>query len=330
MKSWFLFFALILLSFVVRAKDFSVSDHYNGKTFFNPGQNQLLSFWDVLKWKMNGSASVWPEHIANKTYALPKIEPSQRAIITFVNHATFLIQLNDLTILTDPMFSNRAGPFSFMGPARIREPGVKMDELPAIDVVVISHNHYDHLDLESLRVLDAKFHPLFLVPLGNRILLEEAGLQNIQELDWWEERTVKQTKIVSTPVQHWSARGLFDKNKSLWGGYFIQSPAFKAYFGGDTGYSSHFTDTQKRLGSPDVAMLPIGAYSPDYLMQINHMNPEEAIQAHKDLRPLYSFGMHFGTFPLTDEEINEPVERLQKAQVENFLILDHGESKFFN
>ena len=329
MKTWLLIFALILISFAVRAKAFPVSDHYNGKIFYNPGQNQLLSFWEVLKWKMNGSASIWPDHVANKNYTLPKIEPSHRAIITFVNHATFLIQLKNLTILTDPMFSNRAGPFSFMGPARVREPGIRIDELPPIDVVVISHNHYDHLDLESLKILDAKFHPLFLAPLGDRPLLEEAGLQNIQELDWWDERVVKQTKIVFTPAQHWSARGLFDKCKSLWGSYFIQSQEFKAYFGGDTGYSSHFAETQKRLGSPDAALLPIGAYSPDYLMQINHMNPEEAIQAHKDLKAIYSFGMHFGTFPLTDESINEPVERLRTGQIENFLVLDHGESKVF-
>lgn len=329
MKFLILLLALTLISFGGKAQEYPVSDHYDGKVFFNPEKNQLISFWDVLKWKMNGSAVVWPDQVPNKNYPLPKLTSEQRAIVTFINHASFLFQLKELNVLTDPIFSDRASPFSFMGPKRVRSPGLKIEELPKIDVVIISHNHYDHLDLASLTALDAKFHPLFLVPLGDEKLLKEAGIQNVREMDWWEEQTIRDYRIVFTPAQHWSARGAFDKCESLWGSYFILSSTFKAYFGGDTGYSTHFAKIRERLGAPDLALLPIGAYMPAELMQINHMNPQEAVVAHRDLNSGFSIGMHFGTFPLTDEGLNEPVERLKKMDIDNFLILDHGESRSF-
>ena len=322
-----LFFLLITIS--AQAKTYPVSDHYDGKVFFNPEKNQLISFWEVLKWKLNGDAVAWPDSLPNQTYVLPKLAADQRAIVTFINHASFLIQLKNLNVLTDPIFSERASPFSFMGPKRVRLPGLKLDELPKIDVVIISHNHYDHLDLPSLVALDAKYHPLFLVPLGDEELLKEAGIQNVREMDWWQEQVVQEHKIIFTPAQHWSARGAFDKCESLWGSYFIISDNFKTYFGGDTGYSSHFSNIRLRLGSPDLALLPIGAYKPQNLMQVNHMGPDEAVKAHRDLNSAFSIGMHFGTFPLTDEGINEPVDEFKKTQVEYMVTLDHGESKSF-
>ncbi|MCE9501338.1 MAG: MBL fold metallo-hydrolase [Leptospira sp.] len=318
---------LVMLTRGVQA--YPVSDHYDGEKFFNPEANVHLTLWDILKWKMEMNAAKWPEHLANKNYPLPVISPTQRAVVTFINHATFLLQLPDLNVLTDPIFSQRPSPIRFMGPKRVREPGVLLEQLPQIDVVVISHNHYDHMDLDSLKNLDAKFHPLFLVPLGDEKLLKEAGIQNVREMDWWQEQVVKEHKIVFTPSQHWSGRGIFDRCKSLWGSYFILSPDFKTYFAGDTGHSSHFSNIKLRLGSPDLALLPIGAYNPTYLMKVSHLSPEEALMAHDDLGSSFSLGMHFGTFQLTDEPIEEPVERLKKAGRENFVVLDQGDSKIF-
>lgn len=323
----YLLLMLILGFSVAEAKEYPKSDHYDGKVFFNPTQNQLHSFWDVIKWKATAEDNQWPDQVPNKAYPLPVRSPEQRAVVTFINHATFLLQLQDLNVLTDPIFSERASPLTFMGPKRVRAPGLALEELPKIDVVIISHNHYDHLDIESIKSLDAKYHPLFLVPLGNEKLLKEAGVQFVKEMDWWEEHTVREHKFIFTPAQHWSARGLFDKCETLWGSFFIQSPNFKSYFGGDSGYASHFANIRLRLGAPDLSLLPIGAYAPQYFMKVNHLTPEEAVQSHKDLNSALSIGMHFGTFPLTDEKIEEPTERLKKTGVETFITLDQGESK---
>jgi len=325
-----LFLLIILgLPFSAHSKQYPKSDHYDGKKFFNPTENQLHSFWDLIKWKLSAEDNQWPDHIPNKTYPLPVLATDKRAVVTFINHATFLLQLKDLNLLTDPIFSERASPFRFMGPKRVREPGLKLEELPKIDVVIISHNHSDHLDLESLKILDGKFHPLFLVPLGDEKLLREAGLQNIREMDWWQEHIIREHKITFTPAQHWSARGPFDQCESLWGSYFIQSPNFKSYFAGDSGYASHFSNIRLRLGAPDLSLLPIGAYDPQYFMKVNHMTPEEAFQAHQDLSSAFSIGMHFGTFSLSDEKVNGPSERLKKLDQDVFMTLDQGDSKVF-
>jgi L-ascorbate metabolism protein UlaG (beta-lactamase superfamily) len=215
----------------------------------------------------------------------------------------------------------------------VRRAGLEIEELPKIDVVLISHNHYDHLDLESLKRIDRKFHPIFLVPLGDDKLLTQNGIQNVWPMDWWEDFKVKDTSITFAPTQHWSARGLFDKCESLWGSFFIKSPDLSIYFAGDTGLASHFKQIRERLGRPDLALLPIGAYEPRYFMKVNHMNPEEAVLAHLDLSRPVSIGMHFGTFPLADEAYDEPPQRLKealiKAQIpgEEFSLLDHGQSK---
>jgi L-ascorbate metabolism protein UlaG (beta-lactamase superfamily) len=323
-------FNILLLCFCLSTwAKYPLSDHYNGDTFFNPGHHEMKSFWDVLKWKLTTEATPWPESVPHQHFPFPQYHPDLKAIVTFVNHATFLLRYDGLTVLTDPIFSQRASPVRFAGPKRVREPGVSLDQLPAIDVVMISHNHYDHLNLESLKHIDEKFHPLFLVPLGDEELLKKAGIQNVREMDWWEEQQVKEHTIVFTPAQHWSARGLFDKCKSLWGSFFIKSSKFKTYFAGDTGYGKHFKMIQERLGTPDLSLLPVGAYEPRYFMKFSHMNPEDAVLAHQDLQSTYTLGMHFGTFQLTDESIDEPVTKLKSMQVENFTALDFGESKIF-
>lgn len=328
---------IVLFSFasLVHSGPYPKSDHYDGSRFFMPNGVGLKSFWDVIKWKWETDPSKWPEEVANSNYKLPKLEAG-KGIVTFINHATFLVQLPGLTILTDPIFSQRAGPFESFGPVkRVRPPGLDLELLPPVDVVLISHNHYDHLDLDSLKKIDARFRPLFLVPLGDEMLLKDEGLQNVREMDWWSEQKVKESIITFTPVQHWSARGLFDKNKSLWGGHFISTPELRIYFAGDTGYTPYFLETRKRLGSPDIALLPIGAYGPRWFMREIHMNPEDAVMAHMDLEAGVSFGMHFGTFQLSDEAYDAPLKDLKMAREkyrvpeDKFRVLDFGESWSF-
>lgn len=321
----------LLLSFDTPAKEYPLSDHYDGEKFFNPEGHDLKSFWDLLTWQFSGDSIDWPESVPNSNYQLPPLE-NKKGVVTFINHATFLIQLPGITILTDPIYSERTSPFKFMGPKRVREPGIPFEMLPSIDIVLISHNHYDHLDLETLKQLDDKYHPLFLVPLGDEKLLKNADIQNVKELDWWDEVKVKDLNVTFTPAKHWSARGLFDKCDSLWGSYMLDQLDSKIYFAGDTGYGSHFLKIKKQMGAPHIALLPIGAYEPRWFMKAFHMNPEEAVQAHLDLESLLSFGMHLGTFKLTDEGYADPVKDLQAGRKklgvnsEKFQVLDQGQS----
>ncbi len=329
---WALIFLLCIKIFSAIAEiSGSKSDHFDGKHFFNPGHDDKNSFFDLLKWQFTSRPAKWPENVSNKDYPAPILPEGKKATFTFINHATFLIQTPQVTFLTDPVFSERVSPVKFAGPKRARLPGVSLDKLPAIDVVIISHNHYDHMDLESLKAIDLKFHPLFIVPLGNREFLLKEGLQNVVELDWWKDQQVKNTLITFTPSLHWSSRSLWDKYETLWGSFFISIDGFKFYFGGDSGYADHFRDIKMRLGAPDVALLPIGAYGPRWFMKKHHMNPAEAIMAHKDLEAGTSFGMHFGTFQMTDEGIDDPVKALQKSlgEIKNFQVLDQGEGASF-
>lgn len=326
-----LFLTITLAGWLVSAKsNFPKSDHFNGKTFFNPNFHGEKGFFDLLKWQLTADRATWPEKIENKNY--PRVElKNQKAVFTFIGHATYLIQTPGVTILTDPHFSERASPVGFAGPKRVRRPGIEIDQLPKIDVVLISHNHYDHLDVGSLKTLHKNFHPLFLVPLGDKELLENEGIDNVQEMDWWQDVLVKETKISFVPTHHWSARGFFDKCESLWGGYFITTSNAKFYFGGDSGYDTHFTQTREKLGSPDLSLIPIGAYEPRWFMKEHHMNPEEAVQAHLDLESKLSLGIHLMTFQLTDEAFDAPVQALELAKSklsnpQSFRVLDVGES----
>ena len=314
------------------ADDYPKSDHYDGSKFFNLEATSDKSFFQVLKWKLTSSPEEWPELVENKNFPTPVLDPRDRSILTFINHATYLITLPGLNILTDPVFSERVSPVNFAGPKRVRRPGIEFENLPPIQVVLISHCHYDHMDKESLLRLETKYHPLFLVPLGEEPRLRDWGLANVKELDWWQEHKVQETVITMTRVQHWSSRTLWDKRETLWGGFYIQSPSASIYFAGDTGYGNHFTETKLKLGSPDVALLPIGAYEPRWFMKEMHMNPQEAVQAHLDLGAKVSLPMHFGTFQLTDEGFHEPVENLKSAlekkslPSESFPVLEQGQS----
>jgi L-ascorbate metabolism protein UlaG (beta-lactamase superfamily) len=254
------------------------------------------------------------------------------AVVTFIGHATFLIQTAAGNILTDPMYSERAGPLNIAGPRRVREPAVPFDDLPPIAVVLLSHNHYDHCDVRTLGKLARRFDPLVVTPLGNGALIRSAGIRRVEELDWWQDAKAAGLPVTSTPAQHFSARGPLDRNRALWSGFMLLVGARRIYFAGDTAYAPVFRDVRQRFGPVDLALLPIGAYEPRWFMQPVHMNPAEAVQAHLDLEATESVGMHFGTFQLTTEGIDEPLRALDEACQargilrSRFRTLDFGES----
>jgi L-ascorbate metabolism protein UlaG (beta-lactamase superfamily) len=288
---------------------YKLSDHYDGKVFSNPwGNNNHKNLFDVMKWKIESKRAPWPENEIINSASPQLVHTNQAASIhiTFIGHSTFYIQNEKYSILTDPQFSERASPLSFIGPKRIRKPGLDIEKLPRVDYVIISHNHYDHLDLPSLKKLHELYHPTFIVPVGNAPLLNDLGIKNITELDWWE--TFEGITLV--PVQHWSQRGLFDKNKSLWGGYVFSLSDKKIFFAGDTGYGPHFKMIHERLGGMDISLLPIGAYEPQWFMKDQHLNPREAVQAHIDLKTKKSIAIHFETFQMSDESFSAPRESL--------------------
>jgi L-ascorbate metabolism protein UlaG (beta-lactamase superfamily) len=297
---------------------YSVSDHYDGKKFFNPTKNDAPGFSKTIKMLFTLHYKKWPDSAENKPLLnLNSHLITQQVAITFVNHATLLIQLPGLNILTDPIWCKRASPFNWAGPKRVRKPGIDFDSLPKIDLVMISHNHYDHMDLETLKRLNQRFSSRMVVPLGDKALLKSEGIENVEEMDWWDKISMNpETSITFTPTQHFSSRGPFDRNKTLWGSYMIESSHRLIYFAGDSGYSIHFKEIRDRFGPTDIALLPIGAYEPRWFMKPIHMNPAEAVQAHLDLESRQSIGIHFGTFQLTEEEIDAPVRDLNTALIQ--------------
>lgn len=254
---------------------------------------------------------------------------AQEPAITWIGHATMLVQMGGLHILTDPVFSERASPVQFAGPKRYQNPGIALHNLPRIDLVLLSHNHYDHLDTASVKALNAQAGgpPLFIVPLGVKKWFAAEGITNVQQLDWWDQTTVKtasgEVEVHFTPVQHWSARSLGDRRATLWGGFAVFAPYFHLYFSGDTGYSKDFQDTRAHFaarqtpalgGGFDMALIAVGAYEPRWFMKEQHVNPEEAVQIHLDLQAKRSVGVHWGTFDLTDESLDQPPKDLAAAR----------------
>ena len=247
-----------------------------------------------------------------------------RPAMTWVGHATMLVQASGLNVLTDPVFSDRASPVQFAGPKRAQPPGLALAQLPPIDVVLISHNHYDHLDKNTVVELSRQSQgaTLFIVPLGVKNWFLDAGITHVKELDWWESVRVKGVEFHFTPVQHWSARGFGDRSQTLWGGWAVFGTDIHWYFSGDTGYSQDFVDTQRRFASRqtpdqgggfDIALLAVGAYEPRWFMKEQHINPAEAVQIHLDLKAKRSVGVHWGTFALTDEPLDQPPKDLAAA-----------------
>jgi L-ascorbate metabolism protein UlaG (beta-lactamase superfamily) len=314
----------------------------------------------------------WPARVSLAPHPAPPgvVEPG-RVAVTFIGHSTFLIRTASAVILTDPVFTTHAGPFGRSGPRRVRPPAIAPAALPPVDLVLVSHNHYDHLQPSSLRLFAD--HASYVAPLGvsgqlglpgsrlefppkggsyrggreldlspkggsymggrvasSREPVASAFRRKFHELDWWQTTIVGAAEITCVPAQHFSARTPFDRDKTLWCGFVVRVDGATIYFAGDSGYSPHFAEIATRYPSIDVALLPIGAYEPRWFMGPVHMNPDDAVRAHLDVRPRVSIGMHFGTFQLTDEAIDEPVRALEAATrepgVDTFRVLDFGES----
>lgn len=302
-----------------------------------------------LEWQWERIRDAVPKPPAN-AYRFPMAEPDlpwlttnrSQASATWIGHATVLVQVNGVNVLTDPIFSERASPVSFAGPQRKVVPGLGLAQLPHVDVVLISHNHYDHLDRDSVRALNSQAGgpPLFLVPLGLKSWMAALGITNVRELDWWSQTSVPGLDLHLVPVQHWSARGIHDRFDTLWGGWMVRTPAsapkpFSFFFAGDTGYSKDFADIGAKFGNVDLALLPIGAYAPRWFMRGQHIDPAEAIKIHRDLKASHSIAIHWGTFELTDEALDEPpallAREMQQAgmPVKDFSVLRHGETRRF-
>lgn len=315
--------------------------HHTRDGFRNPYLDEESRFFDFLKWRWRRMFQQLPEAESYR-FALAENDPAslvanvKKKTVTWIGHATLLLQLDGRNILTDPVFSERASPVQWAGPRRVVPPGIALADLPKIDIVVISHDHYDALDSDSIRQLYQRSggnQTVFLVPLGLKDWFDGLGIQKVYELDWWEERMTAGLKIVAVPVQHWSKRNMFSRNRSLWAGWVILSPGFRFFFSGDSGYAAHFTEIGEKFGPFDLAAIPIGAYEPRWFMRDYHMNPAEALQVHFDLKSRKSVGIHWGTFPLTDEPLNEPPEKLarvlrtQRVPEQEFIVLQHGETR---
>ncbi|HYV98076.1 MAG TPA: MBL fold metallo-hydrolase [Gemmatimonadaceae bacterium] len=289
-----------------------MSDHFDGERFFNSTGARGAPFSKVLR-MLREKRTPWPRDLEVRQRRPPARTQDSGTLITFVGHSTFVVQLDGCTVLTDPMYGRRAGPLNLLGPARRREPGVAFGDLPHIDVVLLSHNHYDHCDTVTLRRVQRMHAPLFITPLGNGRLLRRIGATRIEELDWWQTASFGASAFTAVPAQHFSARTPFDRNRALWSGFVIRNGNERVYFAGDTGYMPLFGEIAQRAGPIDVALLPIGAYEPRWFMKDIHMNPAEAVQAHIELGARKSIACHFGTFQLTLEGVDEPATRLREA-----------------
>ena len=328
--------------------------HHTAEGFKNNYTGSVnKTFSELMRWQIERRAQDLP-----KPPALPvaTLQPDLVAIkaytggpptITWIGHASMLVQAGGLNVLTDPIFSNRASPVQFIGPQRAQPPGVALADLPPIDVVLISHNHYDHLDKASVQEIarrsEAMGKPtLFLVPLGMKPWFADAGIPHAIELDWWDTHTHRGVEFNFTPVQHWSSRSLVDRSQTLWGGFAVFAPDFHWYFSGDTGYSKDFADTQARFASRhqtaqgggfDLALLPVGAYQPRWFLTEQHINPEEAVKIHRDLQAKRSVGIHWGTFELTDESLDQPPKdlaaaaKVQGLKDDEFSVMAIGETR---
>ena len=296
------------------------SGHYDGAHFRNPGRRGAAGLGAVLRWSLTRRRSPWPQWVQNQAWPPPAsgVTPGHAAL-TFIGHSTMLVRLplpgsGVFRILMDPVFSDRCSPLPFAGPKRVRAPGVALDALPRVDAVLVSHNHYDHMDLPSLRALHKRFGAPVITALGNAAPLAAAGVPGATELDWWGSTRVGPATVTATPAVHFSARGVHDRDRTLWAGFMVRVGEVQVFFAGDSGAGRHWAEIRTRLGPPGIALLPIGAYAPRSIMRPVHMDPAEAVQARADLGTPVAVGIHFGTFQLTDEGIEDPVRDLAAAR----------------
>jgi L-ascorbate metabolism protein UlaG (beta-lactamase superfamily) len=303
------------------------SDHFDGSRFFNPSGAIGKGALEVLEWRLKGGAAQWPDAVPLAATAKPPERVLGKDLrVTFVGHATVLIQTAGLNILTDPIWSERAFAVSWAGPRRVTPPGIAFEDLPPIDLVLVSHNHYDHMDLPTLARLRAAHDPLVIAPLGNEHVLRDGDERmRVHTLDWWQHVSVKDVRVHVAPVYHWSRRRLFDRNKALWGGFIVETPAGNLYYGGDTGFwdGAYFREARERFGGFRLAVLPVGAYEPRWFMKDQHVNPAEAVSIHRLLGARTTLGVHLRTFQLTDEAIDRPDAELAEALREQDVSPEH-------
>lgn len=312
-----------------------VSDHFNGERFRNLEPSKPRGFIDFFRWRLTSKRGPWNKWTDSQPGSVPPRRVNGKGLrVTFINHATVLIQTEGLNILTDPIWSERASPVRWAGPKRHRSPGLRFEDLPPIDIVLISHNHYDHLDVATLVRLQAQHQPRFVTGLGSRAFLTSREIDDAVELDWWETAKVSnELSVTCVPAKHFSGRWLSDGDATLWCGYIVHGSAGNIYFAGDTGMGNHFVEIKNRLGPIRLALLPIGAYLPNWFMHPVHLSPTEAVEAHHLLAAHVSTTMHFGTFALGDDGEFEPVQTLRKALSKNengdsgFWVLEHGEGR---
>jgi L-ascorbate metabolism protein UlaG (beta-lactamase superfamily) len=296
-----------------------VTDHFDGTRFFVPGVPQLTSFSNVLKWQFGDDPkAVWPVEIKSPYADEPPVR-HEAIRSTLIGHASFLIQVAGLNILVDPVYAERASPVSFAGPKRVNVPGIGFEKLPPIDVVLVSHGHYDHLDLATLGRLHQTFKPRFICPLANDAVMASTigGRENATALDWGQSVDVGNGVTVHlVPSYHWSARGVLDRRKTLWCSFVLTTPKATLYHIADTGYGlgAFSKDVSRSFGRIDLAHIPIGAYEPRWFMQGQHVNPAEAVQIFQDCGATRAIGHHWGTFQLTNEAHDQPEKDLSVAR----------------
>lgn len=296
--------------------DGPVSDHFDGTRFFDPIEAFAKDWTDLWRYFREREPGEWTRDVETPPGPRPAPRVADGAMrVTVVGHATVLIQVDGLNLLTDPIWSERASPLSFAGPKRFVPPGIAFQHLPTIDAVLISHDHYDHLDLPTLKRLQDRFDPVFVVGLGQSALLHDKNINRTVELDWWQSWSLPNgCKLWGARSRHWTGRGPGGRNRSLWLSYVIGTRGGPVYFAGDTGYGAHFSAARQRFGSMRHALLPIGAYKPRWLTAYQHMDPAQAVQAHGDLESQSSLAIHFGTFELADDGQAESVRDLAKAR----------------
>jgi L-ascorbate metabolism protein UlaG (beta-lactamase superfamily) len=309
-----------------------ITDHFNGKTFTNPGDRKAKGLPDVLKWMLSRKREKWQrdQHSVLGKKPLESVRAGVR--ITFVNHSTFLIQFDGINILTDPVWSERTSPFSWAGPKRMRPPGIRFDDLPQIHYILLSHNHYDHLDVPTLKKLSNRFNPKIFTALGVKAFLDQNEIKNAVDMDWWNTLLMEgSTQVQAVPAQHFSGRGTFDRDATLWCGFVVKRNEGNIYFAADTGYNeTTFKEIGDRCAPINLSLIPIGAFKPEWFMSPIHCSPKEAVKIHLDCNSKQSIATHFGTFPLADEGLKVPANELILALKElnvnrdEFLIPEEG------
>lgn len=313
------------------------SNHFDGEHFYNPPIGQPRVGAGLFQWLANRQPGPWRKWVDAAPGPIPPERVEGGAIrATFIGHSSVLLQFEGINVLLDPIWSKRASPVSFAGPKRHRPPGIRFEHLPKIHLVLQSHDHYDHFDVPTLRRIAREWKPNFAVPLGvaPRLVSKRiATASQIAELDWWQPAQFSDSvRITAVPARHFSGRGLRDRNRTLWSGYVIESPSGTIVFAGDTAYGPHFAEIAARFPKIRLALIPIGAYRPQWFMGPVHISPSDAVRAHKEVGAATSIGIHFGTFHLADDGEDEPVTELQRALDQEkerlrFWTLDPGEGR---